>query len=180
MTDIQDRAIAGVRLVPLTTHPDDRGSVTEIYRRAWLLEAREMVQSNLSMSRARVLRGLHFHRRQADYWCVATGVAFVGLFDLRTGSPTNGVKDEIRIDTAEQRVALFIPKGVAHGFYAETDLVLQYLVDEYFSGSDEFGVAWNDPGLGIAWPDPAPILSDRDRSNPPLTEVLQDAPPYES
>jgi dTDP-4-dehydrorhamnose 3,5-epimerase len=59
---------------------------------------------------------------------------------------------------------LYVPPGVAQGFYAVTDLVLQYLVDAAFTGEDEFGIAWNDPRIAIAWPlgDLLPILSGRD------------------
>jgi dTDP-4-dehydrorhamnose 3,5-epimerase len=170
--------IAGVRLIRLVPHEDARGSFTEVFRRSSIPGMREMVQANLSISVAGVLRGLHFHRRQADYWVVVTGTAFVGLYDLRTGSPTEGRKAEIRLSD-DDRAALYIPRGIAHGFYAETDVLLHYLVDEEYTGQDEFGVAWDDPDVGIAWPSPDPILSDRDRSTPSLAEVLPEAPPYE-
>ena len=179
MPENVDAGIQDVLLFPLTPHPDDRGSFTEVYRHEWIPGSSMMPQSNLSLSHANVLRGLHFHREQADYWCVLQGTAFVGLFDLRSGSPTEGKKTEIRIAADERRQGLFIPPGVAHGFFAETEIALQYLVDRYFSGEDEFGVAWDDPDLGISWPASRPILSERDRSNPSLAEVLTDAPRYE-
>lgn len=179
MPESVDVGIEGVHLIPLTPHPDSRGSFTEVYRRELVPGMREMLQGNLSLSYANVLRGLHFHRRQADYWCVLTGTAFVGLFDLRVGSPTEGKKAEITMVAEEQRHGLYIPKGVAHGFYAQTDIQLQYLVDQYFTGEDEFGVMWNDLDLGIEWPGRDPILSERDQANPSLAEVLPDAPPYE-
>jgi dTDP-4-dehydrorhamnose 3,5-epimerase len=171
--------IHGARLLPLSSHPDERGTFTEAYRRSWLPDGKEMVQGNLSFSRAGVLRGLHFHRRQADYWLVVHGTAFVGLYDLRAGSPTEGAKAEVGLSSEGPRQVLYIPPGVAHGFYAETDLLLSYLVDEYYTGDDEFGIAWDDAGLGIGWPDDDPILSKRDRSNPGLAEVLPEAPRYE-
>jgi dTDP-4-dehydrorhamnose 3,5-epimerase len=174
-----DVGIAGVRLMPLTTHGDLRGTVTEMYRRNWIPEAREGLQVNLSTSHAGVLRGLHLHRRQADHWVFFEGTAFVGLIDIRAGSPTESKPAEITLDTSEGLKALYIPKGVAHGFYAETDLKLQYVVDEYFTGEDEFGIAWDDPGLGIEWPGRDPIVSERDKRNPSLEEVLRDPPPYE-
>ena len=179
MPETIDVGIEGVRLIPLTSHPDNRGSFTEDYRREWLPEMREMVQGNISISKANVLRGLHFHRKQADWWTFYTGAAVVGLFDLRKGSPTEGKKAEIRIDTAEGLKSLYIPKGVAHGFRAETDLMLHYMVDNYFTGEDEFGITWDDPGLGIDWGTTDPILSDRDRSNPSLAEVMKEQPSYE-
>jgi dTDP-4-dehydrorhamnose 3,5-epimerase len=170
--------IAGARLLELTTHPDERGSFTEVYRRSWLPGGGEMVQGNLSFSRAGTLRGLHFHRRQADYWLVVRGSALVGLYDLRKGSPTEGSKAEVRLSSEGARHVLYIPRGVVHGFYADTDLLLHYLVDEYYTGDDEFGIAWDDPDVGIDWPGRDPILSDRDRSNPSLGEVRADPPPY--
>ena len=71
-----------------------------------------------------------------------------------------------------------IPVGVAHGFLAIEPLELLYLVTNEFDGSDELGFAWDDPAVGIPWPfvagtaDGRPILSDRDRSNPPLAELV--------
>jgi dTDP-4-dehydrorhamnose 3,5-epimerase len=51
-------------------------------------------------------------------------------------------------------------------------------VDRYFDGSDEWGIAWNDPELGIDWPATDPVLSERDRNNPGLAEALRDPVPY--
>jgi len=163
--------IQGVILVRLSSHDDERGSLTETWRREWIAGSSEMLQANVSRSRAGVLRGLHVHRDQADYWCVLSGSAFVGLLDLREGSPTGGAKAEIRLDADVERMGLYIPPGVGHGFYAETDVTLLYLVDRPFTGADEFGLAWNDPEAGITWPTEHPELSARDRSNPSLADA---------
>jgi dTDP-4-dehydrorhamnose 3,5-epimerase len=166
--------LADVLLRPLEVHGDPRGSFVETYRREWLPPgAPEMVQANVSRSRAGVLRGPHLHRRQADYWVVIEGRAFVGLVDLRSGSPTDGERRQLTLD-ADEPAGLYIPPGVAHGFYAETDVVLHYLVDAYHDGTDEFGIAWDDPVLGIEWPTTQPLLSERDRTNPSVEEALRD------
>jgi dTDP-4-dehydrorhamnose 3,5-epimerase len=136
-----------------------------------------MAQSNLSRSRAGVLRGLHFHREQADYWCFIEGRAFAALVDVRKGSPTEGRAWWQEFDTGSGLRGVYVPPGVAHGFYAVTDVALQYVVDRAFTGEDEFGVAYDDPQLAIAWPGDAPVLSERDRSNPSLAEVLAADPP---
>jgi dTDP-4-dehydrorhamnose 3,5-epimerase len=175
---IEGTRIEGVLLRELELHEDPRGAFQEIHRAEWFPNAPAMVQANLSLSRAGVLRGLHFHRRQADYWCVLSGTAFIALFDLRAGSPTEGRKSELAIDAGNGRCGLYIPPGVAHGFYAVTDMELLYLVDAYFTGEDELGVAWDDPAVGIAWPSQAPVLSDRDRRNPALDSVRAEAPPF--
>ena len=173
-----DIGIVGVVPVVLASHPDDRGSLTEVYRGSWLPGAEPMVQANLSRSRAGVLRGMHFHRRQADFQVFVDGVASVGLFDLRGGSPSEGRSASVAVDATAGGMGLYIPPGVAHGFCAVTQVTLMYLVDREFSGEDEHGVAWDDPGLGIDWPVPSPVLSARDRRNPSLAEVLLDPPPY--
>ncbi len=164
--------------VDLTSHADERGSVSEVYRGSWLPGTRPIVQANLSVSRPGVLRGLHFHREQCDYWVPVAGAAFVGLYDLRRGSPTEGIKAELRIGDDDRR-ALLIPPGVAHGFYAESNLRLLYFVDAYFTGEDEFGLAWDDPEVGIQWPTREPLLSERDRSNPVL-QGLPFTPTYQA
>lgn len=173
-----DVAISGIRAIPLTAHADDRGSLMEVYRHDWFADPPPVVQANLSVSRAGVLRGLHYHRRQTDYWCPVDGRAFIGLFDLRAGSPTHGQASSFRMDASGSPGCLVIPPGVAHGFLAETDLRLLYLVDVAFSGEDEHGIAWDDSDLGISWPAPSPILSTRDRSNPPLAAALVDPPSW--
>jgi len=170
--------IAGTHLVTLVSHEDPRGSLTELYRREWVPGSSPVVQANLSWSRAKVLRGLHWHRRQRDVWCVLSGRAFVALVDLREGSPTQRRTVELEVDPADRRSAISIPPGVAHGFYARNEVLLLYLVDASYSGDDEFGLAWDDETLGIAWPSSTPTLSERDRSNPPLAAVLRDPPAY--
>lgn len=171
--ELGSTGIRGCWLVELQPHVDDRGSFTELFRREWIPDAREMVQANLSHSRAGVLRGMHHHRRQADYWIVLEGTAVVGLYDLRSASASSGSSITLRLDASLGLRGLYVPPGVAHGFYAETDLRLNYLVDAPFDASDELGVAWDDPALGIDWPATEPVLSDRDLSNPSLAEALR-------
>ena len=169
--------IDGVEVVDLEVYADVRGSFVEFYRQSWIPSDRSALQGNISRSTSGSLRAMHFHRRQWDYWFVVAGAMFVALVDLRSGSPTVRVTSTLRL-SAESPKGLFIPPGVAHGFLAETDLVLGYLVDRYFDGTDESGIAWNDPELGIGWPVADPVVSDRDRSNPSLSEALRDPVPY--
>jgi dTDP-4-dehydrorhamnose 3,5-epimerase len=160
-----------VFLVPLEWRADDRGAFSELFRGSWMPDAPPMVQVNMSRSRAGVLRGMHFHREQADFWVLLSGKQFVALYDLRPNSATTSRSLELSMDPSEQVRGLYVPPGVAHGFYAETEVELLYLVDRYYTGEDEYGFAWNDPAAGIRWPTADPVLSDRDLSNPPLAEV---------
>lgn len=169
--------IAGVYRIPLRRFCDERGHFFETFRRGWIPDAREMVQGNCSFSKAGVLRGLHYHLKQADLWVVPAGRVRAALYDLRLGSPTRGHSEVLEIGDANP-IALYVPKGVAHGFLAITDAFVTYLVDELYDDNDELGVRWDDPALGIAWQARDPILSARDRSNPLLADLpAKDIPP---
>lgn len=162
--------ISGVVRFELDRSKDQRGSFSEIWRDAWISEGRPMIQANRSESKAGVLRGLHFHRTQADYWVVMAGEIVVCLLDVRTSSPTNGTVASFTME-ADTPSGLYIPPGVAHGFYAVKDSILMYLVDAEYDGGDEFGVAWDDPLVAGSWPTGNPILSERDMHNPRLTDI---------
>lgn len=172
MTEIVPSAqIAGVKFALLKPFADERGRFMETFRKEWFPERSwEIVQTNRSDSRAGVLRGLHYHFRQVDYWYVPAGRVRAGLADLRRGSPTFGRAEMVELGE-ERQVGLYIPPGVAHGFLALTDATLTYLVDNYYDGGDEFGVAWDDPDLALEWGAAAPLLSARDRANPRLRAI---------
>jgi len=162
--------IKGVVIRPLTRHGDIRGGFTETYRTEWFAGP-PMVQGNRSDSAAGTIRGLHFHREQADYWLCLRGRLLVCLHDLRQSSPTHGVTQGVVL-TDETNAGIYIPPGVAHGFGALDDVTLTYLVDRYYDASDEFGVRWDDPQIGFEWPMAAdPILSGRDRECPLISEL---------
>src|SRR6056297_2396343 len=82
--------IAGVRIATPDVHGDERGLFVETWRREWFPGAADMVQQNRADRRAGAVVGLHYHRRQSDYWYVPVGRARVVLHDLRRGSPTDG------------------------------------------------------------------------------------------
>ena len=172
----QPTAISGAlrrRVEPLG---DVRGSFTELWRASQTaeLDPAPFVQSNLSRSRAGVLRGMHFHRRQSDLWLLIDGRARAAMTDLRglLGDAANGGEVASQVIELAPGDALFIPRLVAHGFLALEDTVLMYLVTNEHDGTDEHGFAWNDPLAAIDWPEARPILSERDASNPTLTELV--------
>jgi dTDP-4-dehydrorhamnose 3,5-epimerase len=184
-------SLPGVRFGAVERHADRRGSFRELWRASAFprLSAEEtgarpgleprFVQANLSTSAAGVLRGLHCHRRQLDYWVVASGRAFVALVDVRP--LLDATSERPLVETRELAVDewVVIPAGVAHGFLALQPLELLYLVTNEFDNSDELGFAWDDRLAGVEWPavtatpDGRPILSDRDRSNPSLTDLVR-------
>lgn len=176
MPDIEAAPIDGVKIVHLTEHPDERGRLLETFRQEWFPDAAPMVQGTRSDSRRGVVRALHFHRFQADYWYVPRGRIFVAMFDLRRLSPTRGRSLTIEMGEGAE-LGVYIPPGVAHGFQALTDASLTYLVDRSYDPSDEHGLAWDDPVAGIPWPISQAILSERDKTNPKLSDIPPDLLP---
>ena len=120
--------------------------------------------------------GLHFHLHQADYWYALRGQVRVVLHDLRVGSRTDGATEVIDLD-GDVDQGVYIPPGVAHGFSSLTDVLLTYLVDNYYDDSDEHGLAWDDPAVGADWGVTDPILSKRDQSNPGRDDIPEEIRP---
>jgi dTDP-4-dehydrorhamnose 3,5-epimerase len=193
LTDLERpaSAIDGVRYGVIARHADERGAFRELWRASTRAAADRtaadrastratadpFVQANLSSSATHVLRGLHLHRRQQDHWLVGSGRAFVALVDVRPmlHAPADaeaGPIVETRELSADEWVD--IPEGVAHGFLALEPLDLIYFVTNEYDGSDELGFAWDDGLAAVPWPALAgdPILSDRDRSNPSLRDLV--------
>lgn len=185
----QDRppsALPGVRYGAVARHADDRGTFRELWRAGTVSAAAlgpdraaaPFVQANLSASSPGVLRGLHLHRRQLDYWVVASGRAFVALVDVRPLLDDSATSPSIETRELAADDWVVIPEGVAHGFLALEPLELLYLVTNLYDGSDELGFAWDDPLAAVPWPavpgatGGRPILSGRDVSNPPLATLV--------
>ncbi len=163
--------IRDLMTVSFSPAADARGRFMETFRSEWFPQVSwARMQSNRSDSQAGVLRGLHYHFKQVDYWCVTSGRIRVGLFDLRRNSPSFGKSATIDIDGADP-VGVFIPEGVAHGFAALSECTLLYIVNNYYDGADEFGVAWDDPQANIDWGLTSPQLSARDKANPRLADI---------
>ena len=165
--------IDGVKLIKLKVFGDLRGGFYEAFRASWMGEQQRWVQWNVSMSAANVVRGLHFHKLQTDYWLVPTGKIQVALVDLRPHSPTKRVARCVMLDSADPQ-GLCIPPGVLHGYRILEAATVMYLVDVEYTGKDEYGVRWNDPALGLPsqWYDGvSPTLSSRDAAAPMLADL---------
>jgi dTDP-4-dehydrorhamnose 3,5-epimerase len=149
--------IEGIRRFPLQVYEDERGWFCELRRDSQL--PKPMVQTNLSVSRAGVVRGLHFHERgQDDLFACLGGTARVVVLDLATGDTfTEDIGDE-------NRVAIYVPGHHAHGFEALTDVLFSYHVTQEYDPADpdEHTIPWNDPRVAHLWSTSTPILSARD------------------
>ncbi|GGI05368.1 dTDP-4-dehydrorhamnose 3,5-epimerase [Egicoccus halophilus] len=165
--------VDGVFVVDVEPHADERGSLARAYCAEELaahgLEA-DVAQMNLNHSvRAGTLRGLHFqhapHGEAKLVRCVR-GAVFDVAADVRPDSPTYGRWVGVEL-TADNRRALFVPAGCAHGFQTLVDdTELLYTASHPYTPGAEGGVHHADPMFEIPWPLPVASVSDKDASWP--------------
>lgn len=176
--------LATVVIVEPQLHPDGRGFFFESYHAGRYAAAglpERFVQDNHSCSVRGTLRGLHYQLEhpQGKLVRVIRGAVYDVAVDIRRGSPTFGRWVGVEL-TAENKRQLYVPPGFAHGFCAVGEVSeVEYRCTDYYAPSDQHGVAWNDPLLGIPWPVREPVLSEKDRRYPPLTPARSDLPVYE-
>jgi dTDP-4-dehydrorhamnose 3,5-epimerase len=165
--------IPGAYVVELEPVADERG----FFARAWCdaefaahgIEAR-LTQCSVSFNRREgTLRGMHYqrppHEESKLVRCTRGAVRDV-IVDLRRDSPACRRWEGVDL-SADNRRAVFVPPGVAHGFLtlADDTEVFYQIAGEYEPGSAA-GVRWNDPAFGIHWPAAVRVISDRDRDYP--------------
>jgi len=171
------RLPAGAELRSFPTHRDERGEVGEFFRVNWVPEI-EFMQWCTLKSRRDALRGMSVHLQHTDYLVLLQGHMFVGLRDLRPGSPTEDLVAEVDISEQDGLSVVIVPPGVAHGFYFHEDSVCALGTNQYYDPKDELGCHWADPELGIRWPHPDPIVCERDAALGPVRKLKSAIPPY--
>jgi dTDP-4-dehydrorhamnose 3,5-epimerase len=165
-----------VLLVEPQRFGDARGYFLETYREERYRAAGidlGFVQDNLSRSSRGILRGLHLQHPndQGKLVYVLVGEVFDVAVDVRVGSPSFG-RSTGAVLSAEDHRQLWIPPGFAHGFCVTSETALfTYKCTAPYSVSDEVGVIWNDPAIGIAWPIAQPSLSGKDAALPRLADI---------
>ena len=175
---LRELSIPGAFEINPVIHDDNRGVFLEWFARDRFEEetGRRMplAQANCSVSSRGVLRGLHFSNMppgQAKYVSCPTGAVLDVVVDLRTGSPTFGRWESVRLDDVDRK-AVYIADGLGHAFIALSDVAtLVYLCSEQYNPAHERAVDPLDPEIGIDWPGPRPTLSPRDSAAPSMREA---------
>ncbi|MBB5961257.1 dTDP-4-dehydrorhamnose 3,5-epimerase [Planomonospora venezuelensis] len=160
-------------------HADSRGAFLEAFRAADLRLAAghrlDLAQLNCSVSGRGVLRGVHFADvppGQAKYVMCVSGAILDVVVDVRTGSPTFGRWEAVRLDDSARR-GLYIAEGLGHAFLALSDrATVLYACSQPYAPGRERGVHPLDPAVGIDWPlEGEPLLSEKDAAAPTLEEA---------
>jgi dTDP-4-dehydrorhamnose 3,5-epimerase len=172
--------IDGLVIATMKQVTDERGTVRELFRRSALADAaptfERIEQINVTLTHLGGVRGMHAEQ-MTKLVAVAHGRAHGVYVDVRPGSPTFGMVDEVEL---EPGVQVLVPSGVANGFQAlDPETEYAYCFDrEWEPGMPGSGFTPLDPLVLDRWPlpidpdDPAQI-SAKDRSAPAFTEPSQ-------
>ena len=160
-------------LVRLELKADERGFFARTYSsREFMALGLERNLSETSVSyngKCGTLRGMHYQsppHLEAKLVRVTRGAAFDVAVDIRSDSPTYLKWFGVEL-TEHNHLALYIPKGFAHGFITlENHTELLYHITDTYKPAHATGFAWNDPRIGIAWPNAPVIMSETDRLLP--------------
>ena len=173
--EFTETRLQGAFLIDVNAHSDERGLFARAYCANEFEEAgleHRLVQANLSINyKAGTLRGMHYqvapHDEAKLVRCIR-GALFDQIVDMRPDSATylQSVGVELR---AENRRAIYIPRGFAHGYQTLTDdTEAFYQVTNFYTPGAEQGLCYDDPALGLAWPVPVSEISAKDTSWPAL------------
>lgn len=169
----------GVVIIEPDVFGDNRGFFMESWNKKKMEEAGlfyDFVQDNHSKSTVKgTLRGIHFQKgekAQAKLVRCVKGAVLDVAVDLRKNSPT--FKQWVGVElSAENKKQLLIPRGFGHGFVTLTDDVeFLYKADNYYAPEADAGIRWNDPDIGVEWGLETPILSEKDKKNPFLKNIV--------
>lgn len=169
--------IPGAYVIEPERKSDSRGFFARTYCRNELEDRGldpTIVQCNVSVnSWAGTVRGMHWqaepHEEIKLVRCTA-GAIYDVVLDLRPDSPTYRQHRGVEL-TRENRHALYVPAGLAHGFQAlEDDSEVFYQMSNFYYPESARGVRWNDPAFDITWPRPVTVISERDAGYPDYVE----------
>jgi dTDP-4-dehydrorhamnose 3,5-epimerase len=164
--DIHNASIPGCfELVP-KVFEDERGYFTKIFHQEVFQKHgldTHYTEEYFSRSKQDVIRGMHFQLPPEEcvkiVYCIDGEVMDVVL-DLRVGSPTYGKYEIFNLNDRLANI-LYIPIGLAHGFYTKSKTAtMMYKVSKSYSPACDAGIHWN--SAEIPWPTKTPIMSKRD------------------
>ena len=179
----QTTEIEGIVIIEPQVFGDSRGYFMETYQKEKYAAAGidvTFVQDNESMSRYGVVRGLHYQAEpfaQAKLIRVVSGRVLDVAVDIRKDSPTFGKVFTLEL-SSENKLQLFLPHGIAHGFAVLSETaVFTYKCDNFSAPQYERTIRFDDPSLAIDWKIPVAnrIISDKDKKGVAFNLIMHDS-----
>jgi len=169
MAEVAFSDILGVHFANSKMERDNRGSVYKYYQseeegspsQAFQVDSL-LVSNNIEIG---TLRGMHFQghpfQEEKIITCISGKILDV-IVDLRPNSSTFGDWSKIILD-AEDPKAIYLPKGMAHGFQTlKSDTSVLYAISTRQVPKNSYVLSHADPSVGIDWPLKVSSISKRD------------------
>lgn len=179
--NFKERKLRGVYEITPKIIEDNRGFFMRSYDKV-LFEKynlhREWIQENHSGTISKgTIRGMHFqlppYSEAKLVRCIKGRILNV-FIDLRVDSETFGKWDSIEL-TEKNKKMVFIPRGFANGFcILDDNSELIYKTDNIYKPEFERRIKWNNTDIGIKWPISDPILSEKDKNNDSLINIIKE------
>jgi len=174
---LSNTAFDGISVIKPFSAKDHRGSFSRLYSQLDLGQYNldfDIAQVNYSVSEfAGTIRGLHFQRApysETKLIKVVSGAVYDVSVDLRPNSPTFLQAHCIELSCGDPKMVL-IPPGYAHGIQALSPFTEVIYFSSCKHMPDYEGIIrWNDPSLNILWPISTPILSEKDKMAPAVSQ----------
>ena len=169
----------GVLLIEADLYKDYRGWFCEAYSKSKFFDIGipfDFVQDNFSYTQKKgTIRGIHYQEtpyQQSKLIRCVQGSIFDVVVDLRVGSATYLQWKSYELN--DKKVEwLLIPKGFGHGFQTLTDgCSVIYKVDQYYRKEFDRSIQWRDTQIKICWPIDNPVLSEKDKNAPSISDIL--------
>ena len=172
--DIQASKLSGVALFQPRVFEDERGAFVKPFSKDFLEQNgfdSACEESFYSISKKDVLRGMHFQKSPHDMAKIVTvlsGVILDVVVDIRPDSATYGQYDSFTLSSSLKNV-LYVPSGFAHGFLSLVDDTnVMYYQSKGYNAECDAGIHYD--SFGFEWPVSLPLLSDRDKEHPRLSD----------
>lgn len=169
-----DTEIIDLKIIEFDNHPDHRGNFIKAYNEDLFKQLNinfEIKEIFYSISNKDVIRGMHFQTppfAQDKVVHVQNGEVVDVVLDLRKGSPSYMKCLSFNLQSSIPK-ALYVPKGVAHGFKSLTNnTIMVYMVSEGYVSEYDKGILFS--SIDYDWQIENPVISDRDRSFPKLCD----------
>ncbi len=157
---ISSLQVPDVKVIRNARFVDDRGYFTEVYRDDAILGSPELelppttrfMQANESLSKSKVIRGLHtqVNPNLSKLVRLIDGHIIDVAVDIRPLSPTFGVASAVELiadSSSPHEDMVWVPFGFAHGLFILEPSRVQYFQTGYWNGSGEISIRPKAPDI---------------------------------
>ncbi|MEI6294192.1 MAG: dTDP-4-dehydrorhamnose 3,5-epimerase family protein [Methanomicrobiales archaeon] len=174
---IKETEIEGLLVIEGVLFKDLRGALIKPFSKSFFNEFPglnlDIKETWFTRSHVDVIRAMHL--QVGEFACekivsVIQGAVIDVILDTRKSSKTFKKWFELELNE-DSSVALYIPKGCAHGYKVIRENTLtMYMATEVNVPKDDVGIRYD--SFGYDWKIDHPVLSEKDKNLPPLSDFV--------